>query len=194
MVSSKANRNLGALMRFSRFFSNVGTLRILYFALVRSHLDFGSVVWSPSGSDHCKSLERIQKRFLRYLYFKDFTYYEPEISYRELLTGYEFTALKIRRDSTLLLFLRDVVNSKIDSASLLQKVGFFVPPRTNCRRNNSFYIPLCRTEHFRTATLNKAEILYDNIEKIDLSIDIFFDSRAVYTRKVVEALVKWHAK
>ena len=191
--SAKAKRNMGIIMRHSRFFSHSGTLRILYFSLVRAHLDFASVVWSPSAADHSAELEKIQKRFLRYLYYKDFNYYDWEISYRELGAGYTITTLHIRRDVTLLLFLRDIVNSRIDSSPLLEKITFYVPPRTVRRKNTLFFVPICRTQHFRDAPLNRARILYNIVEEIDTSIDIFYNSRKEFAIKISEALMKHHS-
>jgi hypothetical protein len=189
-TSAKANRNMGILMRHSKYFCNVSTIKTLYFSLVRSNMDFASVVWAPIGKEISKALERTQKRFLRYLYYKDFQYYESSITYMELWLGYEVTALGVRRDVTILLFLRDIVNSKIESNSLLEKIYFFVPPRIGRKRNNIFNIPSCRTVHFESSPLNRAQIIYGKLEEIDNTIDIFFNSRVMFRRKIEEALLK----
>jgi hypothetical protein len=39
--------------------------RILYFSLVRSHIDFASTVWGTQGVEHSTNIERIQKRSLK---------------------------------------------------------------------------------------------------------------------------------
>ena len=46
-ITSKANRILGLIKRTCGRFKDVPTLRTLYLALVRSQLEFCSVVWSP---------------------------------------------------------------------------------------------------------------------------------------------------
>ena len=46
-ISSKANKVLGLIKSNCREFRDVLTLRTLYCALVRSQLEYGSVVWSP---------------------------------------------------------------------------------------------------------------------------------------------------
>ena len=58
-ISSKANKILGLVKRTCRGLNNATTLRTLYCALVRSHLDYCTVVWSPRCVD---KLERIQRR------------------------------------------------------------------------------------------------------------------------------------
>ena len=95
---SKAKRNLGFIMRYSRTFLRAETLKTFYIALVRSHLDYASAVWGLLNTEQSESIERIQKRFLRYLYYKDFVYYEWSITYNELVLGYGLTKLKVRKD------------------------------------------------------------------------------------------------
>ena len=54
----KTNRNMGILMRHSKFFC-VGTIKMLYLTLVTSVLDFASIVWAPSEKGNSELLERI---------------------------------------------------------------------------------------------------------------------------------------
>ena len=70
---NSTKRNLGVLMRNSKLFKNILTLTVLYFALVKSHLDFGSSVWGSIGAEKTKRIERVQKLFLKYLYYKNFS-------------------------------------------------------------------------------------------------------------------------
>ena len=51
MLKAKANRNMGIIFRNTRAFKNVTTLRVLYFALVRSHLEYGNVIWGQHGKE-----------------------------------------------------------------------------------------------------------------------------------------------
>ena len=61
-ITSKANRILGLIKRTFRGLKDVHTLRTLYLALVRSQLEFCSVVWSPYQASNIMKLERIQQR------------------------------------------------------------------------------------------------------------------------------------
>ena len=187
---NKANRNMGIIMRHSRLLSREGTMRTLYFALVRSHLDFAGAVSLPVARENLKRMERIQKRFLKHLYFSDFGYHEPGITYRELVLGYGLTTFKVRKELNVLLFLRDIVNSKIMSTSLLEKITFFIPPRISRKPNNIFSVSRCRTAYFESAPLNRAQMLYGRVVSVDESIDIFFDSRKTFVAKVTAALEK----
>jgi hypothetical protein len=63
----KACRKLGYLRRIGKKFKDPYTLKTLYNAFVRSHLDYASVVWDPYYGVHLKSIEAIhQKKFLRF--------------------------------------------------------------------------------------------------------------------------------
>ena len=61
-ISSKANKVLGLIKRNCREFRDVSTLRTLYCTLVRSQLEYGSVVWSPLTARNITKLERAQRR------------------------------------------------------------------------------------------------------------------------------------
>jgi len=61
---------LGFINRTCKDFTNSNALKVLYFSLVRSSLEYNSVVWSPSSVVHIQSLEAIQNRFLRFISYK----------------------------------------------------------------------------------------------------------------------------
>lgn len=54
-VVAKANRMLGLIKRTCRDFDDRKTLRTLYRALVRSHLEYCSLIWSPYTKNTLKS-------------------------------------------------------------------------------------------------------------------------------------------
>ena len=66
-ISSKANKVLGLIKRNCREFRDVLTLRTLYCALVRSQLEYGSVVWSPFTVRNITKLERVQRRTTKFI-------------------------------------------------------------------------------------------------------------------------------
>ena len=106
--------------------------------------------------------------------------------------GYELTSLEVRRDSAIILFLRDIFNSEVESVSLSEKISFYIPPRIGRKRNNLLNLLSCRTKQFESASLNRAQVLYYQIDRIDDTIDIFFDSRSMFKRKIQEALLQRH--
>ena len=63
-IIKTANAVLGTI---KRTFSTLtpGTFTLLYKALVRSHLEFGQEIWSPSKKRHINQLEKVQRRATR---------------------------------------------------------------------------------------------------------------------------------
>ena len=68
-----------------REFRDVSTLRTLYCALVRSQLEYGSVVWSPVTATNITKLERVQRRATKFI-LKTEDDYEVRISKLNLLS------------------------------------------------------------------------------------------------------------
>lgn len=64
-VTNRATKSLGFVLRASKYFRNVSTLKLLYCSLVRPHLEYAAIVWSPYQVKYYKLLEKIQHRFLR---------------------------------------------------------------------------------------------------------------------------------
>ena len=170
-------------MRYSRTFVRAETLKTLYIALVGSHLDFASAVWGLLSTEQSESIERIQKRFQRYLHYKDFGYYEWSVTYNKLLLGYGLTTLKVRRDLVLLLFVRDL-------SYLLGTIDLYIQSKT-IRARSVFRIPSHRTTSYKLSPINRAMPLYNKLCDADETIDIFYDSKNVM-RKLITPLTELH--
>ena len=87
-ISSKANKVLGLIKRSCRDLRDVSTLRTLYCTLVRSQLEYGSVVWSPFTARNITKLERVQHRTTKFILKTDkFTLYPQSDNKQQLFTG-----------------------------------------------------------------------------------------------------------
>ena len=84
--------------------TDVGTIKIIYSAFARSILEYSSVVWDPTTQVSINKIEKIQKSFLKYLFFRAFSYYPIDTTYNELLAGFEISSLQNRRKLAKLLF------------------------------------------------------------------------------------------
>ena len=67
IISNKANKIVGLIKKTCKGFQDVSTLRPLYLALVRSQLEYCSVVWSLHTSRNISKLEQIQRRATKFL-------------------------------------------------------------------------------------------------------------------------------
>ena len=55
-------KSLGFIIRTSRYFRSIETVVLLYVSLVRSKLEYASVVWSPHYNQHIEAIEKIQHK------------------------------------------------------------------------------------------------------------------------------------
>ena len=118
-IISRALRMLGFIKGCTRQFVDINAIKTLYFAYVRTHLEYASSVWSPNYGCHIHRLKSVQRKFCRYLNYKFFT-------------GREFhylTSLSCRRKQRYLKLIHKIVNSTVDSPYLLSKFGLHVPSR-----------------------------------------------------------------
>ena len=73
-VVAKANRMLGLIKRPCRDFDDRKTLRTLYCALVRSSLEYCSIILSPYTRKGFEKLEKIEKRATKFIFKTDDCY------------------------------------------------------------------------------------------------------------------------
>ena len=136
------------------------TLKILYYAFVRSHLEFGSLVWNPTSKTLSGKIDTIQKRFLRYLHYKLFEYYPIGVSYEDLLTGFELLTLKKRQTHTAIMYSYDILGGRVIEPETLEKIGLRVP-RQGTRGIHTFHLTTTRTNILKFSILNSAMNQYN---------------------------------
>ena len=73
VILRKAFRTLGFIHRITYNFTNISCIINLFCSLVMPSLLYCSPVWSPYLSYQIKSLESVQKKFIRFLSFKSNT-------------------------------------------------------------------------------------------------------------------------
>lgn len=127
-IVNKALKKLGFVIRNSRNFVNCDTVILLYNALVRSQLEYASIIWSPRTLSSCDLIERVQKRFLRYLYVRQNNAYPYMISYVSMLRDFNFQKLEERRQIQAVIFVFNIVNNlRYGDCSLINFIPFYVP-------------------------------------------------------------------
>ena len=126
----------------------------LFFALVRSRLEYGSLIWYPVYKVHINYIESVQRRFLKFAYYLQNHNY-PQRGYDQslLLSKFNFNSLKTRGVILTIKFLVNLVKGQIDCPYLFEKLSFLVP-RTNSRQSFTFYCGTSRTNILRKSPVS----------------------------------------
>ena len=152
-ITKKSSTIIGFINRTCKDFTNSDALKILYFSLVRSSLEYNSVVWSPSSVVHTQSLEAIQNYFLRFISYKCNIPRKLHSQYTPLLNQLNMTSLAVKRKIINLKFPYKIVNGFLNYPELLSCLNFNVP-HFRTRSANTFYIPFQRTNYALCSPIN----------------------------------------
>ncbi|KAJ8726030.1 hypothetical protein PYW07_000728 [Mythimna separata] len=171
------------MLRMVRDFTNIKAVIALYNALVRSQLESNAVIWAPHESKYRLMMERVQNKFVRYLYLRLYGVYPfYPLMYPTLfilgMVGYH--ELRVRRDLALISYIFKVLRGKVHNADILGQVGLCVPDRYVWRRRQPRLLaePRTRTNLLREAPLTRALRALNHIAS---DTDIFHCSLSEFT-------------
>ena len=151
-IIAKGFKMAGFIMRQCWQFKNVEVLKTMYYALVRSHLEYCCVVWAPLYQVHIKRLERVQSRFMNFLLYK-LNIDRSMLSYSDRLSLLGLDSLDLRRSKLTLVFGHKILNNLMDCLDLLFLLNFRVPCRLT-RQTNYFSVNQSRTDIGRNSPVN----------------------------------------
>lgn len=173
-IISKGYQNLGFIERNSRHFKNPNTFKSLYCSIVRSSLEYCSPLWSPHYSTHKENIEKIQKKFLRSLGFKDQQIIDNH-DYNTIMKKYHINTLQHRRDVFDILLIKKIINNQIQCPDLLHLLTFRCSS-VNTRNKDIFFIKTSKTNIAKNAPLDRGMELCNLINNPPHNIDIIADS------------------
>lgn len=167
----------------TRDFSKPLCILRLFSSLVRSRVEYASVVWNCIGVTNSGLIESVQRRFVRVLFDR---YFQPNYfySYERICELVKLDSSHNRRTIRELTYLYKIVNGIIDSPELLSHIYLHVP-RQSCRLYTLFY-PI---DFYHAAPMTRLQLTYNHLEQIcaNASLDIFDEKRKF--RQCVEAIV-----
>lgn len=169
-ITSQAYQQLGFIIRNSKLFSKDQSVTLLFNALVRPRLEYASTVWNPHYKVYISDLENIQRKFLKYLsYRNDGIYPIQGISHGILLTRFQTTLLESRRTIAEAIFLYKIINYIIDSPQILEQIGLQVP-RLSTRSTHLFHLRTPRTNVLKYSPIYRMCTLFNELYS---DVDIF---------------------
>ena len=162
--------------------TNPQSLKTLYCAYVRPHLEYGSVVWSPHQTTFKEELQKVQTKFLRMVGVRNGFNFE-EVPIEELQSFLGLQSLEVRRKMQDVMFLYKILNNFINAPELLQRIFFRCPGRTRSqelfgRRHHS-------TNYVANSTMERIQTLGNVISP---HVDFFADGPEAFKKTVFRVL------
>lgn len=174
MLCDQGMRKLGLIIRICKDFLNLKVHTLLFNAYVRSKLEYASVIWNPNTKTYSEMIEKIQKKFLRSMYYKKYGIYPlfPNlVSYSDQLAEFGVKTLEERRSFCDILFIFNILTQRTTVPELLQNINLNVPDVRLRRRNNVFKV-------FNSPSpLNRCLESVNNLIRDNPDFDIFAGSR-----------------
>ena len=184
-IVNKALKLLGFIKRILQDFSNINCFKTLFCSYIRSVLEYACQVWSPFYDQYIQQIERVQKKFVRFVAFK-MGIASEDVVYEDVLKSINLIPLKDRRSYIDMRTFYKILNGLIDCPELLSLIGINVPQRA-LREHNLFNVPLHRTNYGLSSSLTRFSNTANRLA-INGDIDFFNDSLKVFSTKTKNTL------
>lgn len=156
------------MIMMSSEFEQIKTIKILYYTYIRSHLEYVSQVWNPVYDIYINQIERIQKRFLRYLQFRLKKFMS---NYSARCRKFHILPHKESRRAADLSYLLDIASSSIDCPELLGQLRLRTPT-LSVRSPNLLHIPRVCSIYRQNSYLIRSCRCYNEMAR-EVDIDLF---------------------
>lgn len=181
-IVNRSYRSLGFVMRTCKPFQSLSCLKVVYYAYVRSILEYASPIWSVCYAVHKDRIEKIQKKFVAHLNFK---FKNKSAGYKGNCRKYNLLSLEDRRKLADMSLLFDIIRNRLDCPELLSGLSFRVP-RRRTRHTTLFHVPFHSTNYGSNAVLSRLPHLY-NTEFY--TVDPFVGSKYTFKRFINSILL-----
>ena len=157
-IINKTYRKLGMIKRSMGYHSPRETLLALYKTLVRSTLDYASQVWSPWQINQIEALERVQRRFTKYI----LNY--PEMDYVQRLIELGLLPLSYRREiMDLTLYFKCRMGKGNNQLLVHTKTTPHCKTRRTSTMGATLYRGNCNSETFLHSFFNRLVPIWNNL-------------------------------
>ncbi|CAF4810104.1 unnamed protein product [Pieris macdunnoughi] len=173
---------LGFILRTSTNFTQVKTLKTLYFAYVKSNVEYASQVWNPQYAVYNNRIELIQKKFIRHLQYKDKTFLAD---YLTRCNHFHILPLSVRREIADITYLINLATGKVDCPELLSKLCLRVHNRA-LKNMHLLYTPKVNTNYRGNSFMVRAASKFNSLT---CDIDLFASSVGSARRAMTSELL-----
>ena len=116
---------------------------MLYCSLVRSHTEFGLIIWAQDSTD--KLVENVQYKFLKSIAFR-LNLPISRDSFSLVANSIYIQPCEVRRKLSDVMFIYDLVNNYIDCPDLLSKISFCTHSYS-IRNSCLFFVPFYKKKY-----------------------------------------------
>jgi len=177
---SRSYKMLGFINRNTQKFKNPTTIKTIYCSLVRSVLEYASLIWSQSLSSHIHDLDNIQFKFLkRIARMKNIPISKNSFTPVQKLVNID--SLQLRRQLFDIMFVYDLLNYNVVSPELLAQVNFRIPS-FHSRNHDLFAIPFFKSNSSNDSFFVRALKLAN---LVSISLDFFNTPRDTFRFKSI---------
>lgn len=165
-VVNRSYRNLGFVIRTCKPFTSLTSIKVVYYAYVRSILEYASPIWSPIYRVHKDRIEGIQKKFLKHL---NYILKRRKMDYIANCRELKLMTLEERRTMLDMGLLYDILHGRLDCPELIERLSLCVP-RRRTRHTNLFAVPCHKTNYGQNAVLTR---IFNTFNKTFTAMDPF---------------------
>lgn len=180
-ILRSALKTLGFVIRTTKKFKNNNAVKVLYETLIHPKLKYAALVWPLTYNKNMKELEKVQRRFLKYLSWKKYgTYSSQSADYFSLCADLNMLTLEEGKNIVAVLFIINLLEGHIDCPRFLGMILLHAPvsmPRTPL----PFYIPTARTNFTKSSPLHRLLSICNYTSQNSDQVDIIDSNHSLNT-------------
>lgn len=187
IVKNKAMKSLGFINRNSQEFQLPDTYKTLYCTYVRPKIEYAATIWSPYYQNNIKTIESVQRKFLRSLAFKQHKPVQNH-DYTDILKHNNMVTLEDRRKIQDMVLLLKLLNYNINLPEILEKIDIKARVRPTRNINNFLSIKTQSKNYLFNSPLHRMVHLMNQTIDKDPTIDLFYMNQNQFKSKVYELI------
>jgi hypothetical protein len=167
---SSCLRLLGFILRTSADFKTPNSVISIFNSIIRSKLEYASLIWNPHHQSQIDTIEKIQRKLVKALFYRKLIPNSSEVyNYQDCCNILHIKTLKKRRAFNDIKFILNSFADNIDTESFIHYFNIHVPPRRT-RNQQIFCESTSRTDIGKHSVINRIVNSYNSFAS---DIDIF---------------------